>query len=193
MDQDPQERTFQQWMRHMRQGECEAAWEISDAVLRSHGGIPCAHLPCHLQYVWDGTPLDGKRVLVRCYHGLGDTIQFIRYAPLVKAIASEVTIWAQPELIPLLRTMCGIGRLLPLHDGTPEVEFDVDVEVMELPHVFRTTLQTLPTEVPYLHVEPMPLPHDGRLAVGLVWKAEIGTSVAPSLMLSSLPSPKCRA
>jgi hypothetical protein len=157
-------------MRHMRRGEFEAAWEISDAVLRSHAGVPCWHLPRHLQYVWDGTPLDGKRVLVRCYHGLGDTIQFIRYAPLVKAVAAEVIVWAQPRLIPLLRTAHGIDRILPLHDGTPDVEYDVDVEIMELPHVFRTTLATVPAHVPYLHASPAPLPKSERLAVGISWE-----------------------
>jgi hypothetical protein len=153
----------------MRRGEFEAAWEIGDAALRARAGVPCWHLPRHLQYVWDGTPLGGKRVLVRCYHGLGDTIQFIRYAPLVKAVASEVIVWAQPALLPLLRGVRGVDRLVPLHDGVPDVEYDVDVEIMELPHVFRTTLRTLPAEIPYLHVEPAPLPRDGRLAVGVVW------------------------
>ena len=155
----------------MRRGDFAAAWAISDAVLRARAGVPCWHWPRHLQYVWDGTPLAGKRVLVRCYHGLGDTIQFIRYAPLIKAMAREVIVWAQPALLPLLRTVRGIDRLLPLHDGTPEVEYDVDVESMELPYVFRTTLATIPAEVPYLHVAPAALPRHGRLAVGVVWAA----------------------
>ena len=156
----------------MRRGEFEAACKVSDSVLKSRAGKPCWHLPRHFQYVWNGAPLEGRRVLVRCYHGLGDTIQFIRYAPLVKAIAAETIVWAQPQLIPLLQTMRGIDRLLPLHDGTPEAEFDVDIEIMELPHVFRTTLATIPLKIPYLHVEPMPLASDDQhLAVGLVWRA----------------------
>src|SRR5439155_234617 len=89
---------------------------------------PGTAMPRQLQHVWDGTPLAGQRVLVRCYHGLGDTIQFIRYAPLIKEIAREVMVWAQPVLLPLLRTVRGIDRLLPLHDGAPNVEYDVDVE-----------------------------------------------------------------
>ena len=155
----------------MRRGDYEAAWRISDAVLRSPNRAPRAELPRHLQGVWDGTPLDGKRVLVRCYHGLGDTIQFIRYAPLVKAIAAEVLVLAQPRLIPLLATARGIDRLLPLDDGEPRVEFDVDVEIMELPHVFRTTVATIPAEIPYLHVEPLPITRNGHLEGGLVWTA----------------------
>jgi hypothetical protein len=66
-------------------------------------------------------------VLVRCYHGLGDTIQFICYSPLLKAIPKEVTVWAQPPQIPLLKTVDGLDQLLPLHDGTPEAVYDVDV------------------------------------------------------------------
>ena len=117
---------------------------------RCRAAIPCRQamlalaeaLSIHLG--WHS--LEGKRVLIRCYHGLGDTIQFIRFAPMVKKIAKEVIVWAQPKLIPLLETMDGIDQLLPLHDGTPEVEYDVDVETMELPHIFRTTLDTLPAQ-----------------------------------------------
>ena len=57
------------WMNYMLQGRWEEAWKISDAVLREHAGKPCWHLPRHQQYIWDGSSLDGKRVLVRCYHG----------------------------------------------------------------------------------------------------------------------------
>ena len=156
----------------MRRGEFEAAWPHSDAALQVRAGQPCWHLPRHLQHIWDGRPLAGRRVLVRCYHGLGDTIQFARYLPLLAAVAAEVIVWAQAELLPLLRTVPGITQLLPLHDGTPEVTYDVDVEIMELPHVFRTTLATIPAAVPYLHAEPLPLPKAPRqLAVGLVWQA----------------------
>jgi hypothetical protein len=140
------------WMFHMRRGDFAAAWKICDDVLRARRGKPCCHLPRHQQYVWDGTPLDGRRVLVRCYHGLGDTVQYIRFARLVKAVAQEVIVWAQPALRPLLRTVDGIDRLLPLHDGTLDVDYDVDVESMELAHVFRITPETLPSEVPYIDV-----------------------------------------
>lgn len=160
------------WMRHMRRGEWEQAWTITDRELPLRAARPCWHWPRHLQYVWTGTPLAGRRVLVRCYHGLGDTIQFIRYAHPLRAVAREVVVWAQPKLLPLLEGMTGIDRLLPLHDGAPEADYDVDVEVMELAHVFRSTPATVPAAIPYLHAEPMPLPSAGHgPAVGLVWKA----------------------
>jgi hypothetical protein len=157
------------WTRHMRRGDFEAAWAFSDEVLRARAGVPCWHLPRHVQYVWTGAPLAGKRVLVRCYHGLGDTIQFIRYASLLRAVGSEVTVWAQRSLLPLVRTVRGVDQAIELHDGTLEVAYDEDVELMELPHVFRTTLATVPSEVPYLRVEPAPVDRDGTLAVGVAW------------------------
>lgn len=159
------------WMRHMRRGEFAAAWTISDAVLRSRAGRSSAHLPRHEQWIWDRTPLAGRRVLIRCYHGLGDTLHFIRYAPLVRALASEVTLWAQPSLLPILRTAGGIDRLLPLHDGAPDAEYDADVELLELPHIFRTTLETLPADVPYLHVTPAARPAGDAVRIGVVWRA----------------------
>ena len=47
------------WMEHVRRGDFEAAWKVSDRVLRERAGVPCEHLPRHLQYFWDGEPLDG--------------------------------------------------------------------------------------------------------------------------------------
>ena len=158
------------WMQHMRAGDFARAWEVSDEVLRRRVGGSCCHLPRHFQWVWNGEPLAGRRVLIRCYHGLGDTIQFIRYAPLVRQIASRVIVWAQPALIPLLRTADDVEELLPLHEGEPEVDFDVDVESMELAHIFRSTVDTLPRDVPYLRVPPAEHRKDGNLQVGLVWK-----------------------
>src|SRR2546428_10886975 len=90
------------WMSHMRRGAFEAAWTISDAVLRARAGVPCWHWPRHRQYIWDGAPLAGKRGLGRRYHGLGGTIQSIRYAPLLQAVALVGLGWVPPSLLPLL-------------------------------------------------------------------------------------------
>lgn len=163
------------WTAHMRRGDFAGAWRVSDAVLRARAGEPLpTRLPRHEQWVWDGRPLAGRRVLVRCYHGLGDTVQFLRFLPWLKprAGAREVVLWVQPGLRELAATVPGIDQILPLHDGAPETAFDADIEIMELAHVFRVTPETLPAAVPYLHVEGMPLGRTpGRLAVGLVWQA----------------------
>jgi len=66
--------------------------------------------------------------------------------------------------------MPGVDRLIPLHDGTPDVAYDVDVEVMELPYVFRTVLSTTPRDVPYLEVAPLHL-SGAWPRIGLAWRA----------------------
>lgn len=151
----------------MREGAWEKAWALSDAGLAAPRDWT---QPRHLQRIWDGAPPDGKRVLVRCYHGLGDTVQFARFLPMLRARAESVTLWAQPALIPLLCTLRADITLLPLHDGVPDCAFDLDIEIMELPHLFRTTPATLPARVPYLHPPHRALPR-GTLHVGLVWQA----------------------
>ena len=161
--------TGDRWMLHMRRGEFTAAWQLSDRVLRARHNLTCDHLPRHLQWVWDGSSLAQKRVLIRCYHGLGDTVQFIRYAPLVKAVARSVIALAQPELIPLLATVPGIDRLVPLGTGEDALSYDTDIEIMELPHAFRTTLETIPANVPYIHTPRAARSASEKLAVGVVW------------------------
>ncbi len=156
------------WLRCARAGDFEAAWRVSDRIL-ARGRLRDHTAARHHQQVWDGSPLEGRRVLIRCYHGLGDTVQFIRFAPLVKRVAREVIVWAQPALLDLLAGVAGIDRLLPLHDGTPEAAWDVDVEVMELPHVFRTTLATVPVP-PQLRAPACALPGT-RPRIGITWRA----------------------
>src|SRR5579872_6145958 len=98
----------------MRAGDFETAWRVHDWVLagRDPDGRDDPSLPYHLRWVWDGRRFEGRDVMVRCYHGLGDTIQFCRYlAPLrtrVRSLALEV----QPELVPLMETVPGPDRLI---------------------------------------------------------------------------------
>jgi hypothetical protein len=160
-----------EWVRLASQGDLVTAWTLSDRIRARTPPRPDASVPRHQQQIWDGTPLSGRRVLIRCYHGLGDTIQFIRYIPDVRSLAREVIVWAQPRLLPILHTLPSRVRLLPLHDGSPEVEYDVDVEIMELPYVFRTTVSTIPSAIPYLTATPTPLLADECLRVGVVWRA----------------------
>ena len=161
---------FSIWRRLMTPGNFEDAWKLNDEHMNVRGST--YHLPRHFQSIWNGSSLKGKHVLIRCYHGLGDTIQFIRYTSLLKNIASRVIVWAQPELIKLLQSIPSIDEVLPLHDGTPDVQYDADIEVMELPYYFRSTPDTIPADVPYLHTEAMPVyTNENELKVGLVWKA----------------------
>jgi hypothetical protein len=142
--------------------------------------------PRHLQHVWNGEPLEGKRVLVRCYHGLGDTVQFIRFAAPLRRIAKEVIVWAQPELVRLIGTAAGVDRALPLHDGVPDVEYDIDIEIMELAHALRVDTQSVPCAVPYLFPSGRARrPSRSEPAIGLVWQAG-GWDARRSLSASAL-------
>lgn len=164
------ERDAAEWERCARRGDFASAWQASDRILQRHAAAPDFTRPRHLQSVWRGESPLGKRVLVRCYHGLGDTIQFVRFIPRLAMIAREVIVWAQPSLIPLLRGVRGIDVLLPLHDGSPDVEYDIDIEIMNLAHLLRATLDTIPREVPYLDVEPARL-SGPRPRIGIAWRA----------------------
>jgi hypothetical protein len=164
------------WIGAMQCGDFARAWEISDAYLRARlaAGTPPHTGPRHLQHIWDGGALADKRVLVRCYHGLGDTIQFIRFAAPLRKLAREVVFWAQPPLLRLLATAPGVDCVFPLHDGTPDVAFDCDIEIMELAHALRIDERSIACAVPYvLDRGPqarLPTPSH-ELAVGLVWRA----------------------
>jgi len=174
---DPMNSAQSRWMCAMLRGDFAHAWTISDAVLRARGAARCTGLPHHLRWVWDGRPLTGKRVLVLCYHGLGDTLQFARFVPLLARTAKSVTIEAQSELLGLLRSLEGATALVPLDGIVPD--YDVDIEVMELPHALRITLDTLPADVPYFRVPRDRLrrarhlvrPVGERFKIGLVWSA----------------------
>ncbi len=162
------------WAQAMGSGDFARAWRISDRHLRHWRtyGPPKHEGPRHLQTIWDGRPLRGKRVLVRCYHGLGDTIQFIRFAAPLRAIARHVIVWVQPKLLPLIATVAGVDEALPLNDGTPNSDFDADIEIMELAHALRVDAEAIRRPLPYL-AAPGPLPSipGAGLAVGLVWQA----------------------
>lgn len=152
----------------MRAGAFDTAWAISDAVLaaRDPATRDDPALPYHLRWVWDGRRLEGRRVLVRCYHGLGDTLQFCRYLPALRHHAAHVTLEAQPELMPLLRHLPGPDRLIPFRPDAPAPASECDVEVMELAHALRLA----PQGGPYLSANPLPRPAQGLL-VGLCWQA----------------------
>ncbi len=175
------------WFEAMRRADFATAWSISDRILAARDpGETCWHLPRHEQWVWNGRPLANKRVLVRCYHGLGDTIQFARCLPMLDAIARETIVWAQPELVDLLATLPGRRQLLPLHDGAPEANYEVDIEIMELGHALRLDAEDLGKCVPYLHVEPAPRP-SRTFCIGIVATAgdwDGRRSIPPHLLAS---------
>ncbi|WP_220443711.1 hypothetical protein [Paracoccus luteus] len=156
------------WTAAMRRGDFPAAWDIAAASLaaRDPRTRDDPRLPYHLRWVWDGRPFDGRNVLVRCYHGLGDTLMFARFLPLLARRAASVTVEMQPALIPLFRGFPGIDRLLPFDPARPAPPQDCDIEIMELALALRAPPDRAPP--PYLRAAPAPLP-TGTLA--LCWRA----------------------
>jgi hypothetical protein len=158
----------------MRRGDFEGAWRVSDRIMQQRQAKASCEWqkPRHLQQIWSGQPLTAKRVLVRCYHGLGDTIQFIRFLKPLRDIATEVSVWVQPELVGLVEAAEGADRVLPLHDGSPDVGYDVDIEVMELPYALRLDAHSLGGKNPYLFPGPTEFqPAPKAIAVGVVLRA----------------------
>jgi tetratricopeptide (TPR) repeat protein len=103
------------------------------------------------QQIWDGAPLNGKTIFIHYEQGLGDTFQFIRYLPLIKAQGATVIMEAQKPLIRLLANAPGIDRLVAAGDELPQ--FDVYAPLLSLPRIFRTTLDNIPAKFPYLFAD----------------------------------------
>jgi len=166
--------TASDWVTAMRAGDFARAWAIADADiagLNTRG--PAKHEgPRHLQRIWRGEDLHDRIVLVRCYHGLGDTIQFARFLAPLARIAREVIVWCQSPLLGLISRIPGVSTVLPLHDGAPDVRFDVDIEIMELAHALRADRELVHAGWPYLEPAgpPATLPKHAGLTVGLVWR-----------------------
>jgi tetratricopeptide (TPR) repeat protein len=129
--------------------------------------------PAYLQPMWDGGALDGKRVLIYAEQGLGDSIQFVRYAALVAACGGEVIIGCQLALERLFRTAIGVRSVIS--DANAPIEFDVQIPMLSQPMLFQTRHESIPREVPYLFADPAEnwksrIGQKGsRLRVGLAW------------------------
>jgi hypothetical protein len=113
-------------------------------------------------------------VLVRCEHGLGDTLQFMRFLPLLRA--RHLHFMVQPQLLALLGGAPGLGDVRNYWTDDPLPDHEVDLEVMELAYSLRITLPELPPPYPHLRAQLRTAPDlaivsDGRLRVGLVWAA----------------------
>ncbi|MGH9663569.1 MAG: tetratricopeptide repeat protein [Bryobacteraceae bacterium] len=128
--------------------------------------------------LWDRKPLNGRRILLHAEQGLGDTLQFIRYAPLVKALDGVVIVECQEPLVDLLATAPGIDERIARGETYPD--YDCQAPLLSLPHLLGTTLATIPHEVPYLKADPDRVErwgkaikqHTGKapsLRVGLTW------------------------
>jgi tetratricopeptide (TPR) repeat protein len=154
-------------------GDYEAGWKDYEWRWR----IPAFNAPARRfpQPIWDGSPVPHGAVLLHAEQGLGDTLQFVRYAPLVAQRCSEVILECQPELAALMRGVSGVHRVVGRGDAQPA--FGAHAPLMSLPAIFRTTLATIPWNGAYVRADPPRVQArnlaahagTGRLKVGLVW------------------------
>jgi hypothetical protein len=166
------------WLAAMQRGDWAQAWRQTDRIelprrvaQRTPGFVRQPG-----QLVWDGTPFEGRSVLVRCEHGLGDTLQFIRFVPLINKVAREVHLLVQPQLLALLSGAPGLGRVRNAWTDEPPPPHDVEIEVMELAYALRADIARIPP--PYAHLRhgwpagtPLPIARGRGLRVGLLWAA----------------------
>src|SRR5262249_22484125 len=101
---------------------------------------------------WTGDPLAGRTLLIETEQGLGDTIQFIRYAAEIKSRhQGKIVVACEPPLVPLLQQAAEIDLLIA--QNQPRPPFDVWTPLLSLPGIFQHSLSTVPARTPYLSAE----------------------------------------
>jgi tetratricopeptide (TPR) repeat protein len=154
------------------QGDFARGWADYEWRWRCKRATP---LPAFKQPRWDGSPLNGRSILLYAEHGLGDTLQFLRYAPLVQARGGRVVVQCQDSLMPLVSRCAGIDQLVGWSAAPPAC--DVWAPLLSVPGIVGTTLETIPAQVPYLSADPTLVEHWRRelapvrgFRVGIAWQ-----------------------
>ncbi|HYI92294.1 MAG TPA: hypothetical protein VEX68_02000, partial [Bryobacteraceae bacterium] len=157
----------------MLSGSFERAWEESTLIEQNSNHDP--------HRFWNGQSWAGKRVMIRCLHGLGDTIQFIRYAPLIRSVSRELTVQVHPQLVTLIEGVPAIDRVITWDGGCDQDDrdyWDIQMEVTELPRAFKARVDSVPADVPYIFIPKERinwsrslLEDRSGLHIGLVWEA----------------------
>jgi hypothetical protein len=154
---------------HLALGHFERGWELYEARWQGPNGYGGIDTP-----MWDGVaPLEGKTILLRGEQGLGDTLQFCRYAKKVKALgAASLVLEVPAPLVRLLGGLEGVDEVVE-HSGSPP-SADCHVLLMSLPRAFGTRLETIPGETPYLAADPADV---------ALWEARLGPRTRPRVGL----------
>jgi Flp pilus assembly protein TadD len=153
-------------------GDMEAGWAEYEWRFRTEGLK--ASRSVYPQPHWDGVePLAGKIIHVYSEQGLGDSIMFVRYAPMLAARGATVIAGLLPQAKVLATEINGVTPVAP---GDPLPSFDIQAPLLSLPHLLRTRIDTIPADVPYIRpradrVEAWRdrLPRGKALTVGVVW------------------------
>jgi len=156
-------------------GNFEAGWAGREARWK----IPAlsSRYPKLSQPMWLGKEsIEGKTILINVDEGLGDTIQFARYVPMVAELGARVILAVQEPLRPLLSELPGVSQCLAF-TASELPAFDTYCSISSLPLAFGTRLETIPSAIPYLPAPSLSRlqawehrlgPHE-KLRVGLVW------------------------
>jgi tetratricopeptide (TPR) repeat protein len=160
---------------HLLTGDLEAGWAARESRWKVPGLTLARFEPS--QPIWLGQEsIDGKTVVIHFDEGLGDTIQFARYVPLVAARGARVILVAPAALCSLLSALPGVSECLPTSNGKLPA-FDMYCPISSLPLAFGTRLETIPSAISYLPSSAQTrvqawedrLGSHDRLRVGLVW------------------------
>ena len=119
------------------------------------------------------TEIAGKRVLIVSEQGHGDMIQFARYAPLLARQGARICLQTYVELKALMQTLEAVETVIAAEEQAPPV--DIVTPLLSLPLVFGTELDSIPSDVPYLHAPP------ARLAA---WQQRLGPRKTPRIGLA---------
>lgn len=167
---DPDRCSGGRWMASMLLGRYSNAWRECDAI--RFRGLPDPHR------FWDGECVLGRSVIVRCLHGFGDAVQFLRYVRMLRSQAAHVIVEVAPRFLELARCIDGVEHVITWGDQAQvdPPHWDVQIELTELLYFFRTELSDLPLATRYLHLPAdtlrsaeRELPSPGPPRVGLVW------------------------
>jgi Tfp pilus assembly protein PilF len=177
----PQHNTalFQRAMMRLLHGDFAGAWQEYDQ--RRMRLLPDRIPRAFEQPRWDGSTLRGKTILLHADQGLGSTIQFVRFLPLVKQRVDKVLLECQAALGGLLANAAGADEVIS--QGMPLPRFDVQAPLVSLPAIFGTTLETIPAAVPYLSADP---------AAAQRWKAELAGAGPFKVGIAWQGNPKSR-
>jgi tetratricopeptide (TPR) repeat protein len=153
-------------------GDYERGWQGYEWRWQCKRATP---LPPFVKPRWDGSDLSGRTLLLHAEQGLGDVLHFVRYAPLIQARGGRVIVQCQGGLMPLLSRTPGIDQLAAW--GKPSPPHDVWLPMMSAPTIFKTTLDTIPADIPYLFPDPALVERWRRelaavpgLRIGIAWQ-----------------------
>jgi len=156
-------------------GDLRAGWSAYEARWRVFAAADIAAPRWH-----GATPLAGRTILLHAEQGLGDTVQLVRYVPLVARRAAHVILEVQAELLTLLQPAARAWGVSLIAGGAARPAFDCHCPLLSLPLAFNTTLATIPAPSAYLNPPAEPLsviPVAGAAMaprrIGLVWSGRI--------------------